>query len=105
MDMSSELEERLAAVERLTHLFRFERVVYLCVCVSALFVLLYMAAEMMVREGAKRADVLALFGPTGVITYSTTQLLRMWRDALDRIVPEKQKKRGKKPSSRVTNAN
>lgn len=89
--MQSDLEQRLDAVERLTRLFRFERMVYVSVCVAALAVLFVMAAMLLIKKGPGSADTIALFGPTGVITFTTTRLLRMWDRALDRIVPEKRR--------------
>jgi hypothetical protein len=83
---NKEMEQRLEVVERLTQLFRFERMVYLSVSLAALIVLFTMAIVLIVRQGPSK-DAISLFGPSGVITYSTARLLRMWHDALDRILP------------------
>lgn len=84
------MERRLEVVKDLALLFRFERMVYLFVSVAALAVLFTMAIMLVSKQGPSK-DAIALFAPSGVITYSTSRLLRMWQDALDRIVPKEKK--------------
>jgi hypothetical protein len=83
---NEEMEQRFAVVERLTHLFRFERFIFLFVSVAAVITLLIMAIMLIYRQGLGK-DAILLFGPSGVYAYSTSRLLSMWQDALNRIVP------------------
>lgn len=78
----SELEERVAAVERLTALFRAERMVHLAVTTISLVMLLASAGFLIVRQQAGTFELSMLFGSSGLITYSATRLLHMWNQAL-----------------------
>ncbi len=86
--MPDDLEARLRVVERLTELFRFERMVYLCVTFLSLIVLLASAIWVVWRDGPAAPALVPFFGSSGLITYSAGRLLRMWDEALKRIVPE-----------------
>jgi len=86
--MASDLEQRLHAVERITELFRFERMVYLCVTVLSFLVILGSGICVLIRDGPTAPVLLPFFGSSGLITYSTGRLLRMWDEALKRIVPD-----------------
>lgn len=68
-----ELEARLAAVERITRLFRLERVVYLGVTVLALAMLLLSAGMLVWKGTAGPAELSMLFGSSGMITYSAVE--------------------------------
>ena len=85
--MPSELEKRLKVVERLTQLFKFERMVYLSVTILSLLIMLGCALVLLYREGTTIEVLSPLFGSSGLITYSTSKLLRMWDEAIKRIVP------------------
>jgi hypothetical protein len=80
--VATDLEGRLKAVERLTEVFRFERIVHLSVTLASLAILLASAVVMFWRQTDGIAEVSILFGSSGVITYSASRLLRMWSDAL-----------------------
>jgi hypothetical protein len=82
---SSELSVRLSAVERLTQLFRLERLVYLGVTVLALAMLLVSAGILIWNQKAGAAELSTLFGASGLITYSCGRLLFMWNKALSII--------------------
>lgn len=76
------LKARMDAVERLTRLFRLERMVYLVVTGVSLAMLLLSAGVLLYKEEAGAAELLGLFGSSGLITYSTGRLLFMWNQAL-----------------------
>ena len=78
----SDLEARLQAVERLTRLFRLERMVHLVVTGLALLMLLTSAGVLIYRQQAGPAELTMLFGSSGLITYSAGRLLHMWNQAL-----------------------
>ncbi len=84
---SSDLQERLQVVERLTELFKFERYVYLGVTLTSLIVLLASGISLIIKDDSSAAVLTLLFGSSGLITYSTGRLLRMWNEALRTVIP------------------
>jgi len=83
--MSGEsLAERLEAVERLTRLFRAERMVHLGVTSISLILLLTSAAFLIARGGSS-VELSLMFGSSGLITYSASRLLHMWDQALSLV--------------------
>lgn len=70
------------AVERLTKLFRLERIVYLAITTLSLAILLTCAGVLLVEKKAGSSELAGLFGSSGLITYSTGRLLFMWNQAL-----------------------
>ncbi len=80
--VDSSLAERLAAVERLIHLFRLERMVHLFVTSISLVMLLTSVALLLYRSGPDMVVLTGLFGSSGLIAYSVGRLLRMWDQAL-----------------------
>ena len=85
--MTDELDQRLRAVERLTALYRPERVVHLIATTMSLLVLLGSAGAMIYKGQAGPAELTLMFGSSGLITYTAAQLLRMWDRALSVIAP------------------
>ena len=81
----SDLNEKLAAVERLTALFRLERIVHLIVTTLSLALLLTSTVIQIYKGQAGRVELTLMFGASGLITYSTGRLLVMWNQALDVI--------------------
>jgi hypothetical protein len=79
---SQSLALRMNAVERLTQLFKLERLVHLVVTSISLLMLLTSAAVLMFRGTAGPAELTGLFGSSGLITYSAGRLLFMWTQAL-----------------------
>jgi hypothetical protein len=82
-----ELHDRMDAVERLTNLFRLERMVHLIVTTVSLIMLLTSAARLIVKGEAHTAELSLLFGSSGLITYSASRLLTMWNQALSLVAP------------------
>jgi hypothetical protein len=77
-----DLKSRMDAVERLTILFKFERMVHLGVTTISLAMLLLCAGILVVKGTAGPAELAGLFGSSGLITYSAGRLLIMWNQAL-----------------------
>jgi hypothetical protein len=82
-----DLDQRMRAVERLTRLFKLERMVHLGVTSVSLFMLLASAGMLIYKQEAKAPELTLLFGSSGLITYSASRLLHMWNQALSLIVP------------------
>lgn len=75
-------DRRLEAVKTLISIFRLERITYLIITVLSLFMLLIAASMVMLKGNRDIAILGALFGSSGLITYSLGRLLRMWDQAL-----------------------
>ena len=80
--MTTDLKERLYAVEQLTRLFRAERLVHLGVTTLSLVMLLLSAGILIFRQEAGPTELSLMFGSSGLITYTASRLLRMWNQAL-----------------------
>jgi hypothetical protein len=81
-----ELKVRYEVVEKLTKLFKFERMVYLLMTIVALIILLVTITLTLINGSAKTADLTLMFGSSGLITISIGRLLKMWDQALKTIV-------------------
>ena len=89
---TSSLSARVDAVERLTKLFRMERIVHLSVTCISLIMLLTSAGILIWHGKAGPAELVGLFGSSGLITYSAGRLLIMWNQALQLLgVPSQRK--------------
>lgn len=84
-----ELKMRYEIVEKLTKLFKFERMVYLFMTIIALLILLVTITLTIINGAAKTADLTLMFGSSGLITLSIGRLLKMWDQALKTIVTGK----------------
>ena len=85
--MSDDLNQRMDAVERLTNLFRTERLVYLVTTAISLLMLVGSALSLMLRNQAGTPELTMLFGSSGLISYTAGRLLFMWNEALKRLMP------------------
>jgi len=85
--MPESIDKRMKVVEKLTKLFKFERMVYLGVTVISLIMLLVSGVSLIVRGQAGKAELSLLFGSSGLITYTAGRLLFMWNEALKRLMP------------------
>jgi hypothetical protein len=83
-----DLSARMDAVERLTKLFRWERMVYLIMSALSLGILLTSAGVLLVQKKAGYAEITGLFGSSGIITYTSGRLLFMWNQALRMLAGE-----------------
>ena len=89
---AEDMNARMDAVERLTNLFRLERMVYLAVTGLSLAILLTCAAVLLVQKRAGTSELTGLFGSSGLITYSTGRLLFMWNQALQLLAGQSMSK-------------
>jgi len=90
--MADDLAQRLKAVERLTKLFRTERVVYLVTTIISLLMLVGSALSLMIRNQAGASELTMLVGSSGLIAYTAGRLLHMWNEALKRLMPSNEEK-------------
>jgi len=77
------LDQRIDAVKSLIGIFRMERVVYLVITSASLLMLLTAVIAIMSKDQQNLGVLTALFGSSGLITYSLGRLLRMWDQALE----------------------
>jgi hypothetical protein len=85
------LDARVRAVERMVALFQLERMFHLIVTGCSLVMLLTSAGVLLYRNNADPATLTMLFGSSGLITYATGRLLRMWDQALALLSGQTQK--------------
>lgn len=85
--MTASIDKRMEVVEKLTNLFKFERMVYLGVTVISLIMLLSSGISLLIKGEAGSAELTLLFGSSGTITYTAGRLLFMWNEALKRLMP------------------
>ena len=83
--MAGDFDQRIAAVQQLLALFKWERLTYLAVNGVALVMLLVAGGILIFRNNADGATLTMLFGSSGLITLSIGRLLRMWDQALQLI--------------------
>jgi hypothetical protein len=76
--------QRIDAVRQLLELFRMERIVYITVTLFALLILLTCATMLNIKGAHEIA--FGLFGASGIITYTTGRLLRMWNQAFAAVL-------------------
>jgi hypothetical protein len=85
-----DLKARMDAVERLTNLFRAERMAYLFMTAVSTAILLTSAAVLLVRGNSPGyGAIVGLFGSSGTITYTTGRLIYMWNQALRLLAGER----------------
>jgi len=75
-------EDRLRAVERITVLFRAERLVYLAFAITAFATLVICLVVTLVRQGQDITATLGAFGSSGVVAFTSSRVLLMWNRAL-----------------------
>jgi len=79
---NSDLAERLKVVEELTAVFRVERFTYLGVTLVAFVMLATSGAFLLIDKGVNPSELTLLFGSTGLLGYSGSQILQMWNRSL-----------------------
>jgi hypothetical protein len=78
-------DAQLARVLTLIKAFSFERYVYLTITSLSVVMLLAAAAKLLLSNKPDLAVLTALFGSSGLITYSLGRVLRMWDQAMNAI--------------------
>ncbi len=89
--MPDDIKERMEVVRQLTELFKFERMVYMGICILSLIILISSTMFLFFRDRGGYAELSLSFGSSGLITYSTGRLLYMWNEALKRLIPSTDK--------------
>lgn len=85
--MANDLQQRIEAVERITALFRTERLVYLVATSIACVMVLASAIRILLHGQAGYGELSLLFGSSGFIAYQLGRLLLMWTEAIKRLIP------------------
>jgi hypothetical protein len=80
--------EQMAFVERLLKATKPERWTYLIMTGISVGVLLVCAGVLLVKSQADLKVLGGLFGSTGIVTYSSGQILRIWTDAMRLVAPK-----------------
>lgn len=87
------LEQRVIAAERILRIFLPERIGYLVVSILSCVTLLIVIWRLISAGTAGTAELVLMFGSTGLITVSSVRVLRMFHDVMGfvqrhRISPE-----------------
>jgi len=80
VDETTDLDSRIRAVERLTELFRVERLVYLSFAVIS-YLMLLVSLVFLLKHGEAPAVVGAL-GSSGAVAVTSSRVLNMWNRAM-----------------------
>ena len=83
---TSEIDARVRAVERLTALFRMERMVYLGFGVTGFAMLIACLIKMLLSPESSAA-LLGAFGSSGTVAFTGARVLVMWNRALSIALP------------------
>src|SRR5262249_36766201 len=80
------LDPRFTELERLIHLFKPERMVYL-IATSVSLVVILITAAFVIKSGERDFVTLGgFFGSTGIVGFSANRLLRMWDQSFQLLV-------------------
>lgn len=73
------------AIKELVQLFKMERIVYLGITFVSVSILIVTAISLIIRSNTQdnTIELIALFGSSGAIAYSTGRLLHMWSEAMN----------------------
>lgn len=88
--IKEELEARYLVVEKLTKLFKAERMVYLIItCISLIILFIDIAFILIKKQEVGEVELSVMFGSSGLITYTANRLVKMWNQALLIIIAGK----------------
>ena len=85
------LAARIEGLEKITRLFRYERFAYISITCVALFMLLVNGGLLVYEKKAGPIELSLLFGSTGLVSYSLSRLIYMWKVAMQILVPTLEK--------------
>jgi len=71
------------AIDFLLQSFKVERYIYLAVTMLSIILLGVLVVVLYKKQDF--ANILAMLGPTGLITFSCSRFLRMWSDCIDLV--------------------
>ncbi|MBB3699504.1 hypothetical protein KMW28_24735 [Flammeovirga yaeyamensis] len=78
------------SIEFLLKSFKPERYIYLSVTILSIMLLGYLIYTMILRQDI--SNILAMLGPSGLITFTFSRVLKMWTDCIDLIKTDITKK-------------
>lgn len=81
-------QEQMAFVERLLKATKPERWTYLIMTGISVGALLVCVVVLLAKSQADIKILSGLFGSTGIVTYSSGQILRIWSDAIRLVAPK-----------------
>lgn len=72
----------VAAVKELLALFWLERAIYITSIVISLIAVFYFVFQAFRDNTLEQAQMVGIFGPSGIATVTTGRLMKMWNDAV-----------------------
>jgi hypothetical protein len=85
---SSNLQDRIEAIERITKLFKIERFIYIAVLCLSLLILFITITLSLFKKGDITIILPLMFGSGGLVTVTIGGILYMWNRSLKIIAPE-----------------
>jgi hypothetical protein len=85
---TASLDNKIAAAKEMVRTFRLERIVYVVVGVLSFLTLLGLGIYSYLYDKLDWASFSMLFLPTGVITFTTGRILKMFTDCLEFLKSE-----------------
>jgi hypothetical protein len=79
------LQKRLDLAKQIFTMFRMERTVHLVLNAITFLVLIGAAVLVIVKRDADKADLTLICGSGGLIGFTSSRLLSMWTDVLNRV--------------------
>jgi hypothetical protein len=79
------LGDRVAAIERITALFKWERQVYLVLTTTSALIIISSGVYGLFKNGLDVTVATLMFGSTGLVTLSVARLLTMWNRAIEMV--------------------
>jgi hypothetical protein len=79
------MSDDIDKIKELVKIFRPERIIFGTFTVLSFIILISCAIIMIVQDSENIASIIGLFGSTGVITYTSSKILKMWSDSIDFI--------------------
>jgi len=70
-------------IKELVKLFLPERIIFGVFTIISFIILIACAIIMVYQDSDKTVFIIGLFGSTGVITFTSGKILKMWSDSID----------------------
>lgn len=84
---SSTLQERIEAIERITRLFKMERIIYIIVLCISFLLLCVSFVMLLITKDDKTVILTIMYGSGGLVTVTIGGFLHMWNRSLKIIAP------------------
>jgi hypothetical protein len=81
----ADLDERVEAIAKLVHIYRYERAIYLAVTVVSTLALLASVGFTLYSGHLDFKAAIGVFAPTGGVSVAVGRSLKMWNDSIKQV--------------------